>query len=223
MHPTFVTLSLAMLAGAFIVGSMIGLGRRVGGMRSWGAILAAASVVGGLSGSVMVYAAVDHNPQGAFVNHETGSELRFSVRYFPFMVPGSEHHRNSGLCCRPGIVERVGNSSRDASEISSGSVIPTAELTRARRERHRSTLQQLSSQDAVVARQRRKTAKGQNLFMALPGVRRIVDEAPVHVDVTSTVHIQAVDISPRAVLCSEAVAIRCSLSAWYGPDRGGGL
>jgi hypothetical protein len=28
------------------------------------------------------------------------------------------------------------------------------------------------------------------------------------------VHFQAVDISPRAVLCSEAVAIPCSLSAW---------
>jgi hypothetical protein len=28
------------------------------------------------------------------------------------------------------------------------------------------------------------------------------------------VHIQAVDISPRAVLCSEAVASPCSLSAW---------
>jgi hypothetical protein len=28
------------------------------------------------------------------------------------------------------------------------------------------------------------------------------------------VHIQAVEISPRVVLCSEAVAIPCSLSAW---------
>ena len=73
MHPTFVTLLLAMLAGAFIVGSMIGLGRKVSGMRSWGGILAAASVIGGLFGSVMVYAAIDHNPQQAFVNHETGT------------------------------------------------------------------------------------------------------------------------------------------------------
>ena len=42
-------------------------------MRSWTAILAAASVVGGLFGSVMVYGAIQHNPQGSVVGHETGS------------------------------------------------------------------------------------------------------------------------------------------------------
>jgi hypothetical protein len=73
MHPTFATLSMAMLAGALVVGSMIGLGRKIGGMRSWAAIVAAASVVGSLFGSAMVHAAIDHNPQQAFVNHATGA------------------------------------------------------------------------------------------------------------------------------------------------------
>jgi hypothetical protein len=62
-----------MLAGALVVGSMVGLGRRVGRMRSWAAIFAAASVVGGLFGSVMVYAAIQHNPQGSIVDHKTGA------------------------------------------------------------------------------------------------------------------------------------------------------
>jgi hypothetical protein len=73
MHPTFATLLLVMLAGALVVGSMIGFGRRVGGMRSWGAVLASAAVVGGLFGAVMVYAAIQHNPQGSIVNHDTGA------------------------------------------------------------------------------------------------------------------------------------------------------
>jgi hypothetical protein len=42
MHPTFATLLLVMFAGALVVGSMIGFGRTVGRMRSWGAVLAAA-------------------------------------------------------------------------------------------------------------------------------------------------------------------------------------
>ena len=36
---------------------------------------------------------------------KTRSKVWLSVRHFPFMVPGSEHHRNTGLCCRPGIVD----------------------------------------------------------------------------------------------------------------------
>ena len=73
MHPTFATLSIAMFVGAFVVGSMIGLGRGIGGMRSWAAILATTTVVGGLFGSVMVYAAIQHNPQQSIVNHDTGA------------------------------------------------------------------------------------------------------------------------------------------------------
>jgi hypothetical protein len=40
-----------------------------------GAVLAAAAaaVVGGLFGAVMVYAAIQHNPQGSIVNHDTGA------------------------------------------------------------------------------------------------------------------------------------------------------
>lgn len=72
MQPTAVMLCIAMLAGAIVIGSMIGLGRRAGGVRSWVAILAAASVIGCTIGSIAVYAAIQHNPHQTIVNHETG-------------------------------------------------------------------------------------------------------------------------------------------------------
>jgi hypothetical protein len=43
------------------------------GMRACMAIPGAACVSGGTIGSMMVYIAIDHNPQGEFVNHETGA------------------------------------------------------------------------------------------------------------------------------------------------------
>jgi CDP-diglyceride synthetase len=83
MQPTAVTLCIGMLAGAIVVGSMIGLGRRAGGVRSWVAILAAASVIGGAIGSVAVYAAIQHNPHQTIVNHETGfAAYRFLTSIF---------------------------------------------------------------------------------------------------------------------------------------------
>ena len=54
MHPTLAVLLLGMLASAFVVGSVVGLGTSVRGVRSWAAIVGAASVVGGLFGSLTV-------------------------------------------------------------------------------------------------------------------------------------------------------------------------
>ena len=42
-------------------------------MRAWLAILGSASVIGGAIALVMVHVAIRHNPQGEFVNQETGA------------------------------------------------------------------------------------------------------------------------------------------------------
>jgi len=43
------------------------------GVRAWMAVLGAASFVGSVIGLLALSAAIDHNPQGAFIDHETGA------------------------------------------------------------------------------------------------------------------------------------------------------
>jgi hypothetical protein len=64
---------VAILGATWIVGTALGsLMLRVG-TRAWIAVLGAACFVGSVIGLLAIYTAIAHNPQGAFIDHESGA------------------------------------------------------------------------------------------------------------------------------------------------------